>query len=173
MDILQKNQVLYCQNGDAVSVINCSDNELTLFYKGKVVKRPRDVIGSKLFLSCPPGVKPNRSTIENKPLNYSTVQKVIKVKIGSEILLQNLDTNDQCRYKIVSSYIARTAKGMSGAYYGLSYEEKKVSDAKPQEGTISDQSPIGKAVIGHIKGDEFSVFLPEGVVVKYRLIDVN
>jgi transcription elongation GreA/GreB family factor len=62
---------------------------------------------------------------------------------------------------------------MSGAYYGLSYEEKKVSDAKPQEGTISDQSPIGKAVIGHIKGDEFSVFLPEGVVVKYRLIDVN
>ncbi|MBM3257066.1 MAG: transcription elongation factor GreA [Candidatus Liptonbacteria bacterium] len=35
-------------------------------------------------------------------------------------------------------------------------------DAKPEEGKISDESPLGRAFMGHEKGDEVTVLTPSG-----------
>ncbi len=35
-------------------------------------------------------------------------------------------------------------------------------DAKPEEGKISDQSPLGQAFLGHKEGEEVMVFTPSG-----------
>ena len=39
------------------------------------------------------------------------------------------------------------------------------TEADPLNGCISDESPIGKALIGHSAGDEIEVETPGGIVV--------
>lgn len=38
---------------------------------------------------------------------------------------------------------------------------------------ISNESPIGSAAMGKKKGDKFTVFLPNGNIVKYKLMEIN
>lgn len=42
-------------------------------------------------------------------------------------------------------------------------------EADPKAGLISDQSPVGKALMGHREGDEVSVSTPGGVTTYYIL----
>jgi transcription elongation factor GreA len=46
------------------------------------------------------------------------------------------------------------------------------TEANPDEGKISDQSPIGKALIGKKAGDEVEVEVPSGKIV-YRIKNVG
>ena len=43
------------------------------------------------------------------------------------------------------------------------------TEADPLGGRISDESPIGKALLGHRKGDEVEVETPGGVI--YLIVD--
>ena len=45
-------------------------------------------------------------------------------------------------------------------------------ESNPMEGRISNESPIGKAVIGKRKGDEAVVKAPMGDAV-YKIIDIK
>src|SRR2546421_9627528 len=45
-------------------------------------------------------------------------------------------------------------------------------EANPKEGLISDQSPVGKALLGHKAGDEVSVSTPGGVT-SYTVLSVR
>jgi transcription elongation factor GreA len=45
-------------------------------------------------------------------------------------------------------------------------------EANPREGFISDESPLGKALIGHRAGEDVEVDIPGGKM-KYRLIAVR
>ena len=36
------------------------------------------------------------------------------------------------------------------------------AEAKPSEGRISNESPLGRALLTHVKGDEVSVKAPDG-----------
>lgn len=45
-------------------------------------------------------------------------------------------------------------------------------EASPIEGKISNESPLGKALLGHKVGDEVKVSAPSGVR-KYKIISVN
>lgn len=46
------------------------------------------------------------------------------------------------------------------------------SEASPSAGLISNESPIGRAFIGHKKGDTVEVEVPSGVI-EYRIIAVE
>ena len=46
------------------------------------------------------------------------------------------------------------------------------NEANPMMGLISDQSPIGRALIGHKKGDEVTVEAPAGEY-KMKILDVQ
>jgi len=45
-------------------------------------------------------------------------------------------------------------------------------EADPKSGLISDQSPVGKALMGHKAGDEVNVSTPGGVT-KYSILSIN
>lgn len=46
------------------------------------------------------------------------------------------------------------------------------TEANPQEGKISDESPIGQALIGKTKGDEVEITVPSGTMV-YKITHIE
>ncbi|MCR5090340.1 MAG: transcription elongation factor GreA [Oscillospiraceae bacterium] len=61
------------------------------------------------------------------------------VTLGSIVTVKDMDDDFEERYEIVGS-----------------------QEANPREGRISDDSPIGKALIGHRSGEKISVPVPSG-----------
>ncbi len=71
------------------------------------------------------------------------------VHIGSRIRIREVGTTEEESYKIVGS-----------------------TEADPVNGRISDESPVGKAMLGHSVGDEVEVLIPSGTV-SYQLIEIS
>lgn len=46
------------------------------------------------------------------------------------------------------------------------------NQANPDEGIISDQSPIGKTLLGHKVGETVDVEIPNGVVLKFEVLAI-
>lgn len=72
-----------------------------------------------------------------------------KVHIGSKITIKEVATGEQEIYKIVGS-----------------------TEADPMNGRISDESPVGKAMLGHAVGDVVEVEVPSGAV-SYELLEID
>ncbi len=71
------------------------------------------------------------------------------VTLGSNVKLKDLDLNEEYEYTIVST-----------------------AEADPTENKISNESPVGKAIIGHTIGDQVEVKVPAGTL-KYKIEAVN
>ena len=63
------------------------------------------------------------------------------VTLGSKVHVLDLDENEEEEYEIVGS-----------------------QEANPREGKISDDSPVGKSLIGHRKGEKLTIEVPAGAV---------
>lgn len=63
------------------------------------------------------------------------------VSIGAKVLLLDVEFGDELEYQIVGS-----------------------AEADPSAGRISDESPIGKAILGHAEGDTVLADTPEGAL---------
>ena len=70
------------------------------------------------------------------------------VHVGSSVRLLNLRTDSEVTYKIVGS-----------------------NEANPSEGKISDESPVGAALIGHSVGDAVEVEVPVGVI-GFKILEI-
>ncbi|NLY52878.1 MAG: transcription elongation factor GreA [Firmicutes bacterium] len=71
------------------------------------------------------------------------------VGLGSRVKLKDLEYEDEFEYMIVSS-----------------------AEADPGEAKISDESPVGEALIGKKPGDVIEVEVPAGLV-RYQILAVN
>lgn len=71
-----------------------------------------------------------------------------KVKFGSVVKILDKELKEELTYRIVGA-----------------------SEAKCLEGSISDESPLGKALIGAKKGETISVEAPCGVL-KYKVVEI-
>ena len=71
------------------------------------------------------------------------------ISIGSHVKIKD-DDGDEDEYDITGS-----------------------TEADPVNGKISDESPIGSALIGHKAGDKVDITLPNGSVVAYYVVDVS
>lgn len=47
------------------------------------------------------------------------------------------------------------------------------SQANPDEGIISDQSAVGKALLGHKAGDVVDVLLPNGSTISFKILEIS
>ena len=62
--------------------------------------------------------------------------------------------------------------------FDLEFEEEEEyhfvgsQEANPMEGKISDESPFGKAVLGHKVGDVVDVDTPSGETVQFRITEI-
>ncbi len=71
------------------------------------------------------------------------------ISLGSIVKLKDLNSGKEFEYTIVST-----------------------AEADPTEKKISNESPVGKSLIGLCAGDEVEVKVPAGLV-KYRVEDIN
>ena len=71
------------------------------------------------------------------------------VSIGSRVKLHDVDAKETVEYHIVGS-----------------------AEANPGERKLSNESPVGKAIIGHKKGDVVEVVAPRGSL-KFKILDIK
>lgn len=81
------------------------------------------------------------ATLKNAVLIDEESMSNEHVHVGSSVKLLNLRTDSEVTYKIVGS-----------------------NEADPSDGKISDESPVGAALIGHSVGDAVEVEVPVGVI---------
>jgi transcription elongation factor GreA len=70
------------------------------------------------------------------------------VSIGSVVLLKDLEFDEEIKYTIVGS-----------------------AEADPDDNKISNESPVGKTILGKAKGSVVDVQVPMGVL-KYEIVDI-
>ena len=71
------------------------------------------------------------------------------VGVGTTVRLKDLDANETAEYQIVGS-----------------------AEANPAQRKLSNESPVGRAIIGRKKGETVEVAAPRGSL-KYKIVDVN
>lgn len=71
------------------------------------------------------------------------------VSVGSTVLLKDLEYDDEIEYTIVGS-----------------------AEADPIGKKISNESPVGKAILGQVKGSVVEVTVPAGVL-KYKVLNIR
>ena len=89
------------------------------------------------------------ATLENAIVLDDSELGTDKVNVGNKVTVHNIDADEESEYKIVST-----------------------AEADPLMGLISDDSPLGKALIGQRKGDSINVETPMGIV-KYTITDIS
>lgn len=72
-----------------------------------------------------------------------------EVSIGSKVLLKDLESGEEIEYTIVGS-----------------------AEADPANNKISNESPVGKAILGKKKGSVVEVMVPAGIL-KYEILDIH
>jgi transcription elongation factor GreA len=89
----------------------------------------------------------------NQILAHATIivspKKNDKVVLGSKVELQDAD-GDVHVYRVVGS-----------------------AEADPAAAKISNESPVGQAILGHKKGDSVPVHLPNGKVIQYAIVSIH
>jgi transcription elongation factor GreA len=71
------------------------------------------------------------------------------VSVGSLVRLRDVDAKTTVEYHIVGS-----------------------AEANPAENRLSNESPVGKAIIGHKKGETVEVAAPRGAL-KFKILDIK
>ena len=71
------------------------------------------------------------------------------VAVGTRVRLKDVDANETIEYVIVGS-----------------------AEANPREQKLSNESPVGRAIIGRKKGETVEVAAPRGAL-KYKIMDVK
>ena len=72
-----------------------------------------------------------------------------KVGIGSRVLVKDLEYEEEMEYTIVGS-----------------------AEVDPYNGRISNESPVGKALLGRKSGDIVDVIVPDGII-KYQILTIT
>jgi transcription elongation factor GreA len=72
------------------------------------------------------------------------------VRVGSAVNVKDEDTSKSASYVIVGS-----------------------TEANPSENKLSNESPVGKALLGHKKGDVVSVQLPNGNTRNLKITKID
>lgn len=89
-----------------------------------------------------------------KPGNYEIISdkkaKKSGINIGATVTIRENNSNEEFTYKIVGS-----------------------QEANILEGKISNESPLGKAILGHNINEVISINPPSGKVIEYTIISVQ
>jgi len=89
------------------------------------------------------GILLNAEVIDKKKINAD------KVSVGCKVVLYDEEFDEEVVYTITGS-----------------------SESDPRNGLISNVSPVGKALIGHSKGEVISVQTPGGTT-SYKIVDIQ
>ena len=71
--------------------------------------------------------------------NFDCSKTEMRVEVGNKVKVLDMEYDEECEYRVVGS-----------------------TEADPRNGLISDESPVGRALIGKKQGDEVIVEAPAG-----------
>jgi transcription elongation factor GreA len=93
------------------------------------------------------------ATLEERMRNARVIEKkdIAKdvVSVGSKVRLRDLDAKQTFEYRIVGS-----------------------AEADPAENKLSNESPVGKAILGKKKGETVEVSAPRGAM-KFKILEIK
>ncbi|WP_427339262.1 transcription elongation factor GreA [Caloranaerobacter sp. DY30410] len=89
------------------------------------------------------GILRTARVIDDEDINLETVS------IGTKVKVKDLEFDEEIEYTIVGS-----------------------AEADPYEGKISNESPVGEALIGRKKGEIVEVQVPDGVI-RYEILEIT
>jgi len=93
------------------------------------------------------------ATLEERLLAARVIEKgdvtTHVVSIGSRVRLKDMDANETVEYHVVGS-----------------------AEANPAEHKLSNESPVGKAIMGRKKGEVVEVSAPRGAL-KFKILDIK
>ena len=72
------------------------------------------------------------------------------VSVGSFVRLRDVDAKETIEYHIVGS-----------------------AEANPAERRLSNESPVGRAILGHKKGETVEVLTPKGSKIKFKIMEIK
>ena len=94
------------------------------------------------------------AVLEEKFANARVISKkdVAKdvVSVGSHVKLRDVSAKETVEYHIVGS-----------------------AESNPSENKLSNESPVGKAILGKKKGETVEVLTPRGKALKYKILDIK
>ena len=94
------------------------------------------------------------TTIENMLKNAQIVSEsdvsTDVISIGSKVKLYDVEFEEEMEYTIVGS-----------------------TEANPDEGRISDESPIGAAILGRSVDETVDVVLPNGETIQFKVLEIS
>ena len=104
--------------------------------------------------------KNEQAMIEARILQIETMLKNVKVldadelntdvvNVGSKVKLKDVEFDEEETFHIVGS-----------------------TEADPTNGKISDESPVGRALLGHKVGDKVDITVPSGAVISYEVLEI-
>ena len=89
------------------------------------------------------------ATLENAIVLDDSELSTDKIGVGNVVVVHNIEDGEETEYKTVST-----------------------AESDPIQGRISDDSPLGKALLGHRKGDSINVETPVGIV-RYTVTGIS
>ena len=94
------------------------------------------------------------ATLEERLLSARVIEKkdIAKdvVSVGSHVKLRDMSANKTFEYRIVGS-----------------------AEANPAEQKLSNESPVGRAIMGRKKGETVEVVTPRGSKVKFKIMEIK
>lgn len=103
-------------------------------------------------------------------------QAIMEARIADiEVMLKNVRLIDESELHSGNIHIGSTVTVGIERASGTTEKTYKIvgsNEANPREGRISDESAVGKALLGHTKGDVVEVEVPAGVV-KYHVKEIG
>ncbi|AIM63318.1 Transcription elongation factor GreA [Weissella ceti] len=95
-------------------------------------------------------IKTLQHMLDNAVIIDSSEVASDEVSVGKVVTFKELPNEDPETYSIVGAV-----------------------EADPTEGKISNESPIAKALLGHVIGDQVEVPLPNGIVISVEILAVE
>ncbi|HSK48199.1 MAG TPA: transcription elongation factor GreA [Coriobacteriia bacterium] len=90
----------------------------------------------------------------NQILAHATIidlpKKSDKITLGSVVEIKDVETGDTHKYQVVGS-----------------------AEADPTHDRISNESPVGQAIMGRKKGEVALVTTPRGAVIEYEILKIS
>ncbi|MBR5250946.1 MAG: transcription elongation factor GreA [Clostridia bacterium] len=91
----------------------------------------------------------------------------IEAKLKNAIIID--DSARHHEVKLGGTIVIKDEQGKQKTYQIVGTTE---ADPYSKPARISNESPIGSAAMGKKKGEKFTVYLPNGNIVKYTLVDI-
>jgi transcription elongation factor GreA len=107
--------------------------------------------------------KNDQAIMEARIADIEVMLKNVKLIDESELSTENIHIGSKIQVKVTAS---------NGTSVVKDYKIVGSNEADPMQGRISDESVVGKALLGHTSGDTVEIEVPAGVM-KYEVLVIS